>query len=82
MGKCVECGTNLSFLKGFCHPTLGKKNYVCSSCFDTISNSVEKYREFISPYVGFFNIKTSNKRLNINNISEKFTNTLIMHDGI
>jgi hypothetical protein len=59
MKECVECGRNLGMLEGYRHPILGKEHLVCSTCFDTVSESVEKYREFISPYVGFFHTETS-----------------------
>ena len=84
MSKCVECGKNLGFLKGFSHPTLGKNNYLCSSCFDTVFESVEEYKSFISPYIGFLKVEASNNsnRLNITDISEQFTHTMHMHDRI
>jgi hypothetical protein len=28
--------------------------FVCSNCFDNVSESIEKYTEFISSYIGFF----------------------------
>jgi len=55
MKKCVECGRNLGLIEGYRHPTMGNNYLVCSDCFDTVFESVEKYREFISPYIGFFN---------------------------
>ncbi|UCB58284.1 MAG: hypothetical protein JSV67_06710 [Thermoplasmatales archaeon] len=82
MSKCVECGKKLGFFKGYCHPTLGKKYYVCGYCFDNVTESVEKYREFISPYVGFFNIEPSHDNFKFNNISEQFTHTLMTYDGV
>jgi hypothetical protein len=59
MKKCVECGRNLGLIEGYRHPTMGTNYLVCSDCFDTVSESVEKYREFISPYIGFFNRTSS-----------------------
>ena len=78
MGKCVECGKNLGLLRGYRHPTYGKKNYLCRSCFDTVYESVEKYREFISPYVGFFKNETpvNKKQSDLTSISEQFTHTI------
>jgi hypothetical protein len=59
MKECMECGKNLGTIKGYRHPTMGKDNLLCSNCFDTVFESVEKYREFVSPYMGFFNKETS-----------------------
>jgi hypothetical protein len=59
MKACVECGKNLGMIEGYRHPTMGKDILLCSNCFDTVFESVEKYREFITPYVGFFNKKSS-----------------------
>jgi hypothetical protein len=46
-------------LEGYRHPTMGKDYLLCSHCFDTVFESVEKYRQFVSPYMGFFNKETS-----------------------
>jgi len=59
MKECMECGKKLGIIEGYCHPTMGKDYLLCSNCFDTVSASVEKYMEFISPYIGFFNKETS-----------------------
>ena len=59
MKECVECRKKLGIIEGYRHPIMGKDHLLCSSCFDTISASVNKYMEFISPYVGFFNKQTS-----------------------
>ena len=47
MVKCEECGKKLSILRGYRHPTMGKKYLLCSSCFDTVEASVDKWREFV-----------------------------------
>ena len=59
MKECVECRKKLGIIEGYRHPTMGKDYLLCGNCFDTVLESVEKYREFISPYVGYFNKKTS-----------------------
>jgi len=59
MKECVECGKKLGIIEGYCHPTMGKDYLLCSTCFDTVSESVERYKEFVSPYVGFFNKESS-----------------------
>ena len=59
MKECVECGKNLGIMEGYRHPTMGKDNLICSHCFDSVFKSVEKFREFVTPYIGFFNTKSS-----------------------
>ena len=50
MIKCQECGKNLGIFEGYRHPTLGKKHLVCSSCFNTVDESVERWRDFVLNY--------------------------------
>jgi hypothetical protein len=66
MGKCEECGKTLGIFEGYRHPTLGKSHLLCSPCFNQVSESVEKWKEFISPYADFFNNRQSNDRLEPN----------------
>lgn len=83
MKECVECGKKLGIIEGYRHPTMGKDYLLCSNCFDTVSVSVEKWSEFISSYIGFFNkpsqktdIKSIGKDVmkNINKIQNKISN--------
>jgi len=48
MVECIECGKKLGFLEGYCHPTMGKKHHLCSPCFDQVSDSVAKWRDFVT----------------------------------
>ncbi len=57
MVECMECGKKLGVLEGYGHPTMGKKHFLCSPCFDQVSNSVAKWREFVAS--NSFNGKTS-----------------------
>ncbi len=66
MKECRECGKNLGLLKGYRHPVLGRDSVLCSSCFDTVYDSVVKWREANLPYVGFFKNNSSNKNYEIN----------------
>lgn len=66
MAKCEECGKKLGIFEGYRHPTLGKGRLLCSPCFNQVSESVEKWREFISPYADFFNNGHFNDRLESN----------------
>jgi hypothetical protein len=47
MKKCYECGKELKFWEEYYHPAFGKKELVCSKCFDLIKESMENYRNFI-----------------------------------
>ena len=47
MKKCSECGKELRFWEGYYHPVLGRKEIVCSKCFEKIESSVEDYRRFL-----------------------------------
>jgi hypothetical protein len=88
MKECVECGKNLGIIEGYRHPIMGKEYLLCSNCFNTVFESVEKYREFISPYIGFFTKETSTLE-DIQRIRENITknikkmqnrlNTLLSH---
>ena len=59
MHECEECGKKLGFIEGYRHPVMGKNYLLCRNCFDTVSESVEKYQKFISPYNDFFKNGTS-----------------------
>ena len=44
---CEECGKKLGIFEGYIHPTMGKKHHICSNCYNQVSESVEKWREFV-----------------------------------
>ena len=66
MKRCKECSKELGFLEGYRHPVLGKDSLLCSSCFDTVHESVAKWRNAVLPYVDFFNNGSSNSSLQLN----------------
>lgn len=47
MKQCEECGKKLRLLKGYRHPILGKDFNLCSSCFDKVSDSVNRWKTFV-----------------------------------
>ena len=77
MTKCEECRKELKFFEGYRHLTLGKDFLLCSTCFDNVRVSVEKWRKFVSPYTGFFNNEFSKNGLNLKrkNIQTSFIHT-------
>jgi len=79
---CEECGKKLSIFKGYCHPTMGKNHLLCSSCFDVVSNSVDKWKEFV--LANSFNKKSTKKDLLLicKKISLSFTNKKKIFDNI
>jgi hypothetical protein len=64
MNVCEECGTKLGVFEGYRHPTMGKKHHLCSPCFDQVSESVARWREFVLS--GSFNMEMSNNNLQLN----------------
>ena len=64
MKDCEECGKKLGVLEGYQHPTLGKKHLLCGHCFDQVSESVEKWREFV--LANSFNMETSKSKSQVN----------------
>jgi hypothetical protein len=75
MKECVECQTKLGIIEGYRHPIMGKDYLLCSSCFDTVFERIEEYREFVSPYAGFFN-KESSTTDDIQKIGENITKNI------
>ncbi len=62
----------LGMFEGYCHPVMGKNNLLCSSCYDKISLSVEKWREFVLS--NSFNNETAN--ITLKDIKTSFTNLI------
>jgi hypothetical protein len=60
--NCEECGKRIGFLKGYIHPTMGKKHLVCSHCYDHVSDSVDRWRMFLLAN-SFKPVPTKNKPL-------------------
>lgn len=48
-------------IEGYRHPTISRDDLLSDHCFDTVFNSVENYRELITPYIGFL-MKNHNLR--------------------
>ena len=57
MKKCEECGKKLRLIEGYRHPIQGNEYLLCSDCFDTMHESVVKWRDANLPYIGFFNYR-------------------------
>ena len=73
MKKCEECGKELKLLKGYKHPTMGKKYPICSPCFVQVSESVARWREFVLSN-SFNNISSRNDlQLDWKKIMSRFT---------
>jgi len=69
MKDCEECGKSLGIFKGYQHPTMGKKHLLCSLCFDKVSESVEKWSEFVLS--NSFNINTVKTNTKVHRIKIK-----------
>ena len=59
-------------MEGYRHPVLGKDSFLCSDCFDSVHESVVKWREAHLPYVDFFKNNRSEKNLE-GNLRKVFT---------
>ena len=64
MKKCYECGKELKVWEGYYHPALGKNEFVCSQCFDSVEESMENYCNFI-----LSDFKQDKKIWNVNNLN-------------
>ena len=71
MVSCEECGKKLGIFEGYCHPTMGKKHHLCSPCFDQVSDSVAKWREFVVS--NSFNVNAANNQIDWKHIASNFT---------
>jgi len=73
MTDCEECGKTLGIFEGYRHPAMGGKHLTCSTCFDTVSESVDRWREFVM--ANSFNKASSNTGLefNLKKIFTKFS---------
>ena len=70
---CDECGKKLKIIEEYKHPILGKKNFLCSKCFDQVSENVQSWKNFILSHS--FIIESSNNitKFDWKNIAIKFT---------
>jgi len=50
MNKCYECGKELSFWESYHHLALGKKELICSECYDVLEENMEEYRDYLLNY--------------------------------
>ena len=78
MTNCEECGKVLGILEGYRHPVMGKKHLLCSNCFDSVSESVEKWKDFVNAnsFVG-----NSSKNSLENQLKKIFTNVHRRYKG-
>ena len=81
MVKCGECGEKLRFYKGYRHPTMGKKHLVCSFCFDKVSDSVEKWKDFVSSNSFKYESSKSTVQFYSKNTPESFSQKHKMFDN-
>jgi len=80
MKKCEECGKKLGIIEGYLHPTLGKKHLLCSQCFNKVSESVEKWKEFVLN--NSLNLDNFMEYAKKNGIDFKLINEIVSHAGI
>ena len=71
MVSCEECGKKLGIFEGYSHPTMGKKHHLCSPCFDQVSYSVSKWREFVTSNA--FNVNAASNQMDWKKFAANFT---------
>lgn len=83
MVECEECGKTLGIFKAYQHPTMGKKHCLCSSCFDQVNESVNRWRDFVLEN-SFNNNTTSenNIEMNLKNIIHPFSQRRNLIDNV
>ncbi|UCD13067.1 MAG: hypothetical protein JSW60_05765 [Thermoplasmatales archaeon] len=81
MVECEECGTKLGILEGYRHPTMGKKHLLCSPCFDQVSESVEKWGEFVLSNSFNMGASKSNSQQDWENMLTSFNQIQNMFDN-
>jgi len=72
MIMCEECGKKLGFVEGYKHPTLGKKHLLCAHCFDQVSESVEKWSNFIFSNSFIIDLSNNDTKFNWKNVAIRF----------
>ncbi len=80
MKDCEECGKKLGIFEGYQHPTLGKKHLLCSPCFDQVSESVEKWKEFVLS--SSFNINNLEKNASKHGLDFKLIQEIVGHTEV
>jgi len=81
MTECEECGKKLGIVEGYQHPTLGKKYLLCSPCFDKVSDSVEKWKNFVLSNSFNNNSSKTKSKLNWKKIKTNFTKVRKIFDN-
>jgi hypothetical protein len=64
--RCYECGKEITFWRSLFHPVLGRTQLVCPDCFNTIDESLEKYRNFILNDLDHGKLNNADEFVNIN----------------
>ncbi len=82
MVSCEECGKKLGILEGYSHPTMGKKHHLCSPCFDQVSESVAKWREFVMSNSFNVNAVNGNNGIDWKQFASNFTNMHSLIDNL
>ena len=79
MKGCKECGKKLRLFEGYRHPVFGRQALVCSNCYDSVNETMVKWREANLPYVSFFqNNSSKNNRINLKEILPDLTTKKVL----
>ena len=72
MKLCEKCGSELSIIGGYIHPTLGKKHIICSTCYMKLDKIIEQWRTFAFGHLDIidtFNLEGEKLKNNFENIA-------------
>jgi hypothetical protein len=61
VAKCARCQKELGLFSGYIHPTYGKKQLLCSKCYDLVHESVVEWMLFVEEN-SFFTQKNKKKQ--------------------
>jgi hypothetical protein len=81
MVSCNECGKELGVFEGYRHPVMGKKHHLCSPCFDQVSESVAKWREFVMSNSFNINAVDANSSVDWKHFVSNFTQMFSVNEG-
>jgi hypothetical protein len=81
MTECEECAKKLGIIGTYRHPTMGRKHFLCSDCFDQVSESVAEWGRFVQSN-SFNNNSKGNVELNFKRIVPVFNQISNMFDTL
>jgi hypothetical protein len=82
MVSCKECGKELGVFEGYRHPVMGKKHHLCSPCFDQVSESVARWKEFVMSNSFNVNAVSGNTSVDWKQFASNFTQMHTVNENL